>query len=121
MKNGCVFLFALVVCSPLTGQTYTLNPPSLSFAAQANGFPPMSQTVTLSAAGPFQGLSVTSTQSWLSAVSPVDGNARAIRVGINPVGLVLGTYSGVVAVTVYTAGNSSISLTLPVVLQVTAN
>ncbi|MGI8991789.1 MAG: BACON domain-containing protein [Bryobacteraceae bacterium] len=93
-------------------QTIAVAPSALTFAFQAGGQAPASQTfsVTGTASLPFTvAAAATSGGNWLSA-TPASGSASAtatpITVSVNPAGLAPGAYSGSVTVVATGASNS---------------
>ncbi len=90
---------SLTVTSAPTGPSLGVSPGTLSFACDAGGAAPPSQTVSL-ASGGFVSYSVTVTgASWLT-VNPMSGTAPStLTVTVDPSNLTAGTYSGTITVT----------------------
>ena len=114
-NNGATIPVTLTVTAATPGAPaqFSLSPASLSFTAQANGFPPTPKLVSVLGQGTVPYLSLTTNQSWLSPQISSDGSPT-FRVAINPQNLTAGTYTGIVTVTF-----GSSSLNLPVSLEVT--
>ena len=95
------------------------NPTSLTFIQTTGGAPPAAQTLNLgstSSASFSAAAETTNGGSWLN-VTPLAGNApAALTVNVQPAGLGLGTYNGLIRIASATAGNSPI--TVPVTLRV---
>ncbi len=94
----------------------SLSPNSLSFFAQPNGTPPQQRAVQVSSTGSSISYSVSSNQTWLLAGPGSGTTPGTITVGVSPVGLAAGSYSGNVTVT---GGGSTVSLL--VTLEITNN
>jgi hypothetical protein len=98
--------------------TVAVTPASLSFAAQAGGSAPPSQTLALGSSDtpfPFT-VATTSTGNWLSASASGSAMPSTLIVSVNAASLAAGTYNGSIAVTATGASNSP--LTIPVTLTV---
>ncbi len=92
---------SIAVTLVVNGVSSIANPAYLSFVAEENGLPPMSQTITVTG---FANASFTATVTapWLS-VSAASGPAPAqIIVSARPTGLAAGTYTGSVQIDVDT-------------------
>jgi len=95
------------------------NPTSLTFIQTSGGAPPAAQTLNLGSTSPasFSAAAETSNGgSWLN-VTPLAGSAPSgLTVNVQPAGLGLGTYNGLIRIASAVAGNSPI--TVPVTLRV---
>ncbi|MDX1979536.1 MAG: BACON domain-containing carbohydrate-binding protein, partial [Bryobacteraceae bacterium] len=95
--------------------TLTVNPSSLSFNA-TTGSGATTQNASISFSGGSLGWSASDDQSWLS-VSPASGSGNGtLAVTVNPSGLAVGTYTGVITVLSAGATNSpdSVNVSLTV-------
>ena len=101
----------------------TVGPPSLTFAGQAGGGNPASQTISVSTTSGSPSFtatpSTTSGGNWL-AVAPTSGTTpRTLTVTVNTSGLASGTYSGSISISATGAANSPV--TVPVTLTLSSN
>lgn len=107
----------LIVTGTGTGTSQlTLSPNSLNFFAQPNGAPPQQRAVQVSSTGSAISYAVSSNQPWLLAGPGSGTTPGTITVGVSPVGLAAGSYSGNVTVT---GGGATVSM--PVTLEITNN
>lgn len=95
------------------------SPTSLTFIQTSGGAPPAAQTLNLGSTSPATYSAAAETSNggnWLN-VTPLAGNAPgALTVNVQPAGLALGTYNGLIRIASAVAGNSP--LTVPVTLRV---
>jgi uncharacterized protein (TIGR03437 family) len=101
-------------------QTLTVTPTVLAFSHQPGAAVPATQTVSLASSGTALNFTTAATTTsggtWLSA-TPATGTTNAtVTIGVNPAGLVAGTYTGAVTITASGAGNSpqTVNVTLTV-------
>lgn len=100
----------------------TSTPSSLIFYAQPGAVPPPNQNLTISTTGSALSYTATATaqsggQSWLVIPSPQSGTTpSSFSVGVNPVGLGLGSYTGTVAIASGGATNSPLNVQVTLVV-----
>ncbi len=94
-------------CSGCPSETLSPTTP-LTFSAIAGGSAPASQAVTVSTGGTAEAYAVTTSQPWITVngVSTTGGSTGgSFNVSVNPAGLAVGAYTGVVCV--YSAASNS--------------
>ena len=83
-----------------------LSPGAFTFTYTVGGTLPASQSLSITSGGVALGFSVSTSSAWLTATPASGTTGGTISLGVNPAGLVAGSYSGAVTITAPGASNS---------------